>query len=79
MHEREHAEGARLGENVIRQPHVEVALALQDGAVANDVVRAVSQAEEHRHDEGEKEKRRDVVGGGEIIDARIGITQQARN
>ena len=41
LHEREDAERSRLRENVIGQPNIEVAFALQDGAVANDVVRTI--------------------------------------
>ena len=67
LNEGKHAERERLRENVVRQPDVEIALALQDGAVADDVVGAVRQAEEHRDDQAEEKKRRDVIGRGEIV------------
>ena len=41
LHQRKEREGSDLRKNVIVQADVEVALALQDGAVANDVVRTI--------------------------------------
>ena len=43
-----------FAEDVVRQPDVEVAFALQNGPVADDVVGAVGQAEKHRHDQAER-------------------------
>ena len=41
LEEREDAERDNLREDVIRQADVQIAFALQDGAVANDVVGAI--------------------------------------
>src|SRR5438445_68661 len=61
------------------QANVQVPFALEDGAIANDVVRTVRQAEEHRHDQAEKEIRRNVIRRGEVVVAAVGITQEDRD
>ena len=67
LEERKHAEGDRFRENIIRQPNVEISLPLEDSAITNNIVRAVRQAKEHRDDQAEKQKRRNVISGSEIV------------
>ena len=52
----------RLGEDVIGQADVQVALALEDDAVADDIVGGVGEPQEHRHDEAEEKVSGDMVG-----------------
>src|SRR5205823_5810813 len=79
LHQREDAERNRFRKNIVRQSDIEIALPLQHHPIANDVVGAVGQAEEHRDDKSKKEKRRDVIGGGEIVGAAVGVAQQTRD
>src|SRR5207253_5022534 len=79
LRQREDAERNRFRENIVRQPDIEIALPLQNHPIANDIVGAVGQAEEHRDDKCKKEKRRDVIGGGKIVGAAVGVAQQTRD
>ena len=61
------AEGERLRNNVVRQANLDIALALQHGPIADDVIGAVGQAKKHRDDQAEKQKRRNVISRSKIV------------
>ena len=63
----EDAERQRLGYHVIAETDIQVALSQQDGAVADDVIDAVGQTQEHRHHQREEEIDRNVESRGEIV------------
>ena len=43
----EDAKGNGFGKNIVRQPDIEIAFPLQNNPIADDVIGAVGQAEEH--------------------------------
>ena len=56
-----------FGEDVVGQPDVEIAFAMQDDTVADDVVDGVHQREEHGDEQRDEDVGRDVKGAGEIV------------
>ena len=71
----EEAESDRLGQQVVAEAHVQVALAQKHRTVADDVVDAVGQAQEHRHHQREEEVGRDVEGRGEVVALPLRVAQ----
>ena len=54
LNEGKDAQGERLRNDVVRQANLDIALALQDRPVADDVIGAIGETKKHRHDEAEK-------------------------
>ena len=54
LNEREKPERDRLGDYVVGQAHLDVALALQHGPIPDDIIGAVCQPEKHCDDQTEK-------------------------
>ena len=56
----EEGKGQHFGQDIPAEAHVEIALALQDGPIPDDIIHAVGQAKEHGHDQGEEQIGRNV-------------------
>ena len=67
LDQREDRQRRHLREDVIRQSHIEIALALKHRPVANDVVRAVGQGKEHHHQQSKKQIRWNMKRRCEIV------------
>ena len=79
MDDRKERKSENLGQNIPSEPDVEVALALQDGTVADDVIHAVGQSEEHGDNEREEQVGRNVERRGEVIGAFLRVAQHCAN
>src|ERR1700745_3526637 len=69
LDERKETERDRLGDYVVGQAHLNVALALQHWPIPDDVIGAVCQPEKHCDDQTEKQKRRDMISRSKIVRA----------
>src|SRR6476620_2118437 len=79
LNEGKDAEGERLRNDVVRQANLDIALALQDRPIADDVIGAVGQAKKHCDDQAEKQERRNVISRSEIVCPILGVAQDGRN
>ena len=75
LDQRKNPERERFRDHIIREANIEIALALQHRPIADDIVGTVGQAEEHRDDKAEEQKRRNVISGREIVFPAVRVAQ----
>ena len=64
-----------LRSDIEAEVHIQIPLAHEHRTVMDNVVHAIGEAEEHRHDEREEEVGRNVKRRGEIVNGALGISE----